>query len=92
MSSWEEKFNELQSQHESMQSKYESVQNQNESLQDKFNSIQEELEKFKQNKTATPDQIYHGIIMYLQLICDKYIIIHLSMFQMVISGPIFVIV
>ena len=42
MSTWEEKFNELQSQHES-------IQNQHESLQDKFNSMQNQYES-KQNQ------------------------------------------
>ena len=61
MSTWEEKFNELQSQHESMQNqlqdKFNSLQNEYEST---VSSLQKELEEYKRDKT-TPDQIHHGI-------------------------------
>ena len=48
MSTWEEKFNDLQSQHES-------ILNQNESMK-------KELEQFKRDQTTTTAQMYHGML------------------------------
>ena len=70
MSTWEEKFNELQSQHESLQHQNESIQNQYHAIQDKYNSLQyknesmeKELQQLKQDKATTFNQIHHGMIM-----------------------------
>ena len=61
MSLWEEKFNKLQSQYESMQNEYESKFK---SMQQQNDSMQKELEKFKRDKTSTPEQMYHGMIIH----------------------------
>ena len=68
MSTWEEKFNGLQSKYESMQNKmsqYDSLQNKFTSIQQQNESMKKELEQLKQDKKTKTDQIYHGIMLFI---------------------------
>ena len=68
MSTWEEKFNELESQHEikykSWKIQHESLQNDFTSMQQHNDSMQKELEQLKKDKETKSDQIYHGMMIY----------------------------
>ena len=75
MSSWEEKFNEIQNEYQSMQNKYDAVQNKYESMQKQYQSVQKEFTEFKINQTSLfsvkSKGINHGksyFITYIMLI------------------------
>ena len=94
MSSWEEKFNQIQNEYQSMQR---SMQEKYDSMQSKYESMQKELAEYKRDKTSNSVDakgLDHGTLSFIHS-SKSYIflltlILHIMFNQMVISGLVFI--